>query len=80
MYCNACKKDYDFTCDYNQGQCPHHPLMIDTHKTSACNSRRVVSFAKSGLRIIAGYALINENFMLAGSLFITAELLNIIKK
>lgn len=39
-----------------------------------------VSLAKSGLRIIAGYALINSNFILAGSLFIAAEVLGILEE
>lgn len=39
-----------------------------------------VSLVKSGLRIIAGYALINANFVLAGSLFIAAEVLGIVEE
>lgn len=36
-----------------------------------------ISLVKSGVRIIAGYALINTNFVLAGALFITAEVLGV---
>lgn len=39
-----------------------------------------VSLAKSGLRIIAGYALTQSNFVLAGGLFIAAEALGIIEE
>ena len=39
-----------------------------------------VSLVKSGLRIIAGYALINSNLMLAGSLFIAAEVLGVVEE
>lgn len=39
-----------------------------------------VSLVKSGLRIIAGYALINSNFILAGALFIAAEVLGVVEE
>lgn len=39
-----------------------------------------VSLVKSGLRIVAGYALINSNFVLAGGLFIAAEVLGIVEE
>ena len=39
-----------------------------------------VSLAKSGLRVIAGYSLLNSNFVLAGSLFVAAEVLGIIEE
>ena len=39
-----------------------------------------VSMVKSGLRIIAGYALINSNFILAGGLFIAAEVLGVVEE
>jgi hypothetical protein len=39
-----------------------------------------VSLAKSGIRIIAGYALISGNLMLAGALFIAAEVLGVIEE
>ena len=39
-----------------------------------------VSLAKSGLRIIAGYALINGNLVLAGGLLIAAEVLGVVEE
>ena len=39
-----------------------------------------VSLPKSGLRIIAGYALITGNLVLAGSLFIAAEVLGVVEE
>jgi hypothetical protein len=39
-----------------------------------------VSLAKSGIRIIAGYALINGNFILAGGLIIAAEVLGVVEE
>lgn len=41
---------------------------------------RVVSFAKSGLRILAGIFLCASMFMSAGVLFILAELLGILEE
>lgn len=39
-----------------------------------------VSLVKSGLRIIAGYALIQGNLILAGALFIAAEVLGVVEE
>lgn len=39
-----------------------------------------VSLAKSSLRILAGFALIQGNFVLSGGLFITAEVLGVIEE
>lgn len=39
-----------------------------------------VSLVKSALRIIAGYALTQSNFVLAGGLFIAAEVLGIVEE
>lgn len=41
---------------------------------------RYISFAKSGLRIIAGIGLFNGNFVLAGSLIVLAEILGIVEE
>jgi hypothetical protein len=41
---------------------------------------KYISFAKSGLRIIAGVFLIDGNFYVAGSLLILAEGLGIIEE
>jgi hypothetical protein len=39
-----------------------------------------VSLAKSGVRIVAGIALISGNFVAAGALLITAEVLGILEE
>lgn len=39
-----------------------------------------VSLAKSLLRILAGFALIQGNFVLSGGLFIAAEVLGVIEE
>lgn len=31
MKCTTCNKEYSPTCDYNQGRCPMHPPVINTH-------------------------------------------------
>ncbi len=31
MTCKTCGKEYSITCDWNQGRCPNHPPMINTH-------------------------------------------------
>ena len=41
---------------------------------------RVISFIKSGIRIIAGLALIYGSYITAGLLFIIAEVLGIIEE
>ena len=27
--CKTCRREYDPSCDYRQGRCPHHPPLID---------------------------------------------------
>ena len=29
--CKTCGKEYSINCDWNQGRCPHHPPIINTH-------------------------------------------------
>lgn len=31
MACKTCGKQYSISCDWQQGRCPHHPPMFDTH-------------------------------------------------
>jgi hypothetical protein len=28
MKCKTCNKEYNTSCDYNQGRCPNHPPLI----------------------------------------------------
>ena len=30
--CTVCNRDYHVTCDWRQGRCPHHPVMIDNYR------------------------------------------------
>jgi hypothetical protein len=31
MKCPICNNEYTVTCDYNQGRCPNHSPMINSH-------------------------------------------------
>lgn len=31
MKCSTCKQDYSPSCDWQQGRCPHHPPIINSH-------------------------------------------------
>ena len=55
-------------------------MEIEVQPKDTSRGHFYVSLAKSGLRIIAGYALINSNFVLAGGLFIAAEVLGIVEE
>lgn len=80
MKCDTCRQEVAVDCDYNQGRCPHRKPMIDIQPKDTSKGHFYVSLVKSGLRIIAGYALINSNFVLAGALFIAAEVLGIVEE
>jgi hypothetical protein len=41
---------------------------------------QLISFVKSGLRIVAGFAIIGSSFVLGGALIIAAEILGIIEE
>lgn len=78
--CNTCHNPYSPDCDWNQGRCPNHPPTIKIQPKDTSKGHFYVSLVKSGLRIIAGYALINSNLVLAGALFIAAEVLGVIEE
>lgn len=42
MKCDTCHKEYDPTCDYNQGRCPLHPPIINTYSMRFMNLYRIV--------------------------------------
>lgn len=48
MRCNVCNKDYSVTCDYNQGRCPHHPPIINSHSFRFLNLFRTIKEWISG--------------------------------
>lgn len=78
--CNTCHNPYSPDCDWNQGRCPNHPPTIKIQPKDTSKGHFYVSLVKSSLRIIAGYALINSNFVLAGALFIAAEVLGVVEE
>lgn len=78
--CDTCNKDYTPECDYNQGRCPHHPPMINIQPRDTSRGHFYVSLAKSGIRIVAGAALIGGNLYWAGAFIITAEILGILEE
>jgi len=82
MKCDICKKDYSPDCAFQQGRCPHHPSMINIQPKDTSKGHFYVSLAKSGLRIIAGIALLQGGNILfiAGFFLIGAELLGILEE
>ena len=49
MKCNTCNKEYNITCDWNQGRCPHHPPYINTHSLRFYNLFQTIKgFFKRG--------------------------------
>lgn len=78
--CNICHNPYSPDCNWNQGRCPNHPPMIKIQPKDTSKGHFYASLVKSGLRIIAGYALTQSNFVLAGALFIAAEVLGIVEE
>ena len=35
--CSVCNQEYQPTCDWNQGRCPHHPPYINSHSMRFLN-------------------------------------------
>ncbi len=42
MKCNTCHKEYNAACDWNQGRCPLHPPMMNTHSMRFLNLFRLL--------------------------------------
>lgn len=80
MTCKTCGKEYSPECDYKQGRCPHHPPMINIQPKDTSKGHFYVSIVKSALRIAAGATLIQGSLVIAGALFITAEVLGIVEE
>lgn len=89
MKCKLCRKEYTPECDYNQGRCPHHRPMIEIQPRDTSPGHFYVSLAKSFIRIVAGItlvlagtdtALMNQWLMVAGGMFMVAELLGIVEE
>ena len=78
--CNTCHNPYSPDCNWNQGRCPNHPPIIKIQPKKISKGHLYISLVKGGLRIVAGYALINSNLVLAGALFITAEALGVLEE
>jgi hypothetical protein len=84
----ACGKEYDPVCDYKQGRCPSHPPLIKLKEPMSEETvnhpdpklHKYISFAKSGLRIVAGGCLYVGNLPIAGIFFIVAEALGVVEE
>jgi hypothetical protein len=77
--CAVCLQAIDPNCDWKQGRCPHRPPMIEIQPKDTSKGHFYVSLVKSAIRIIAGVALINGEFIIAGGLLIAAEVLGIVE-
>lgn len=80
MKCNTCNKEYSPECDYNQGRCPHHPPLLNIQPKDTSKGHFYVSLVKSVLRIGAGVALGIGALVIAGTLFVVAEILGIVEE
>jgi hypothetical protein len=78
--CAVCLQAIDPNCDWKQGRCPHRPPMIEIQPKDTSKGHFYVSLVKSAIRIIAGVALINGEFIIAGGLLIAAEVLGIVEE
>ena len=78
--CAVCLKAIDPNCDWKQGRCPHRPPMIEIQPKDTSKGHFYVSLAKSAIRIMAGIALINDEFIIAGGLLIVAEILGVVEE
>jgi hypothetical protein len=80
MKCNTCNKEYTPDCDYNQGQCPHHPPLLNIQPKDTSRGHFYVSLVKSAIRIVAGACLIGGNLLMAGYCLIMAEMLGVVEE
>jgi len=92
--CNTCGDEIRADCDYRQGRCPHRPPLINMEKIKmniqpkdTSKGHFYVSLAKSGLRIVAGSAIIAAGYASAeywlvagGVLLVGAEILGIVEE
>jgi hypothetical protein len=78
--CAVCLQAIDPNCDWKQGRCPHRPPMIEIQPKDTSKGHFYVSIVKSAIRIVAGVALINGEFIIAGGLLILAEILGIVEE
>lgn len=80
MNCDICKQEYSPTCDYKQGRCPHHPPMINIQPKDTSTGHFYASLVKSGIRVLAGIALIMGNPIVAGAFLIAAEVFGVVEE
>jgi hypothetical protein len=78
--CNTCHNPYRPDCDWNQGRCPNHPPIIKIQSKDTSKGHFYASLVKSGFRIFAGGNLAVGNFMIAGVLFVVAEIVGIVEE
>ena len=89
MKCKTCRQEVHDSCDWNQGRCPHRKPMIEIQPKDTSKGHFYVSLAKSFIRITAGITLVlagtdptlmNTWLMVAGGMFMVAELLGILEE
>lgn len=78
--CSICRQPISANCDWNQGRCPHRPATIKIQPRDTSKGHFYVSLVKSGLRIGAGFTLIQGLIIPAGILLIVAEVLGIVEE
>ena len=78
--CAICLKAIDPNCDWKQSRCPHRIATIEIQPKDTSKGHFYVSLVKSAIRIIAGVALINGEFIIAGGLLILAEVLGVVEE
>lgn len=85
--CETCGDPITSNCDWRQGRCPHRPpvdvkLLFNALKEKFMKQpdpklHFQISMLKSLIRISAGIGLISGQLLVAGALFILAEVLGI---
>ena len=80
--CTICGKDLDedFSCNFNQGRCPHSAPMLNIQPKDPSKNHFNVSMIKSAVRIFAFLFLMTGSFIIAGALLILAEILGVIEE
>lgn len=78
--CTTCRQEISPDCTWNQGRCPHRTPRISIQPKDTSKGHFYASLVKSGFRIFAGANLAFGNLMIAGILFVIAELVGILEE
>lgn len=78
--CSTCRQDISPECSWNQGRCPHRDPIISIQPKDVSKGHFYASLVKSVFRIFAGGNLAVGNFMIAGVLFVVAEIVGIVEE